>query len=157
MTDTQIEQFIWEELKRRDVTFHDMIGIPNHGVDPKPEDETTERNQRIRKNRFSQILGSERMKELLAEERYSPYDPYPPIKIPLQDLFRFWWTHCVVQEAVIDEILEDMFMYFTERMRPPAGEPKSMNMEIDFDAFPLFTAQIERKAVQGSLVYPERP
>ena len=36
MTDDQVERLIWKEIKRKDITIHDMIGMPNHGVDPHP-------------------------------------------------------------------------------------------------------------------------
>ncbi|MFH1931925.1 MAG: hypothetical protein ABIN18_10105 [Pseudomonadota bacterium] len=132
MTDEQIEELIWDELKKRDVTFYDMISLPDYGVDPNPEDKTEDRNQRIRHNRFNDILGSARMKELLCEGEYNPYDYYPPLKIPLQDLFSFWWNRCVEKEAVVDEILEDIFDYFTDQMRPPEKKKESMDLIVDF-------------------------
>jgi hypothetical protein len=42
--------------------------------------------------------GVDRMKELLCVGKYSEWDAYPPLKITLQDLFRFWWNRCVEQE-----------------------------------------------------------
>ena len=132
MTDEQIQEFIWDELKKRDVTFYDMISLPDYGVDPNPEGKDRDRNQRIRHNRFNDILGSARMKELLCEGEYNPYDYYPLLKIPFQDLFRFWWNQCVEKEAVVDEILEDIFDYFTDQMRPPEKEKDSMDLIVDF-------------------------
>ena len=132
MTDEKIEELIWVELKKRDVTFYDMISLPDYGVDPNPEGKDRDRNQRIRHNRFNDILGSARMKELLCEGEYNPYDYYPSLKIPLQDLFCFWWNRCVEKEAVVDEILEDIFDYFTDQMRPPEMEKESMDLIVDF-------------------------
>ena len=146
MTDEQIEELIWDELKKRDVTFYDMIGLPNHGVDPNPEDKTKDRNQRIRHNRFKDLLGSERMKDLLCVGEYSPYEDYPPLKISLQDLFRFWWNRCVEKEAVVDEILEDIFGYFTEQMRPPEKEKESMDLTVDIGQLPLSLTDLEQAA-----------
>ena len=40
MTDEQIEKLIWDEIKKREVIFQDMIGMPGYGVDPNPEDKT---------------------------------------------------------------------------------------------------------------------
>jgi len=54
-------------------------------------------------------MGSERMKELLCVGKYSEWDDYSPLKIPFQDLFRFWWNRCVHQEYVVDEVLEDIY------------------------------------------------
>ena len=146
MTDEQIEELIRDELKERDVTFYDMISLPNHGIDPNPEDKTEDRNQRIRHNRFNDILGSARMKELLCEGEYNPYDYSPPLKIPLQDLFRFWWNRCIEKEAVVDEILEDIFDYFTDQMRPPEKEKEQMDLIVDFGQLPLFAADMEQAA-----------
>ena len=109
MTDDQVEKLIWKEIKKRQITIHDMIGLPNHGVDPNPEDKTTPRSEKIRSNRFQSFLGCERMKELLCVGKYDEWNSYPPLKIPVQDLFRFWWNRCVVQEYVVGEVLEDIF------------------------------------------------
>ena len=146
MTDEQIEELIFCELRKRDVTIFDMTGLPNHGVDPNPEDETTERNQRIRTNRFRDIMASDRMKELLCAGEYNPYHWYPILKISLQDLFRFWWNRCVEKEAVVDEILEDIFTYFTEKMRPPEKKKKQMDLTVDFDRLPLFAKDMDKAA-----------
>jgi len=146
MTDEQIEELIWDELKKRDVTFYDMISLPNYGVDPNPEDKTKDRNQRVRHNRFNDILGSARMKELLCKGEYNPYNYDPPLKVPLQDLFSFWWNRCVEKEAVVDEILEDIYDYFTDQMRPPEKEKEQMDLMLVFDQLPLFTKDLEEAA-----------
>ncbi len=127
-----------KEMKRRGITIHDMIGLPNHGVDPNPEDRTTPPCEKgIRSNRFQGFMGYDRMKELLCAGKYSEWDDYPPLKIPLQDLFRFWWNRCVEKALVVDEVMEDIFDYFTEMMTPPKEEPAQMDMTLDFDQVPL--------------------
>jgi hypothetical protein len=50
------------------------------------------------------------MKELLSIGEYNPYDDYPPLKVPLKDLFRFWWNHCVDKGLAVDEILDDIYV-----------------------------------------------
>ena len=107
-----------------------MIGLPNHGVDPNPEDKTTPRSEKIRSNRFQSFLGCERMKELLCVGKYDEWNSYPPLKIPVQDLFRFWWNRCVVQEYVVGEVLEDIFDYFTEKMRPPQEVEEQVDLHM---------------------------
>ena len=146
MTDEQIGKLIWDELKKRDVCFNDMICLPSYGVDPNPEDKTTEKNQRVRENRFCQMLGSERMKELLCFGEYSPYDAYPPLKIQFQDLFRFWWNNCIEKDLFLDEVLEDVYAYFTEQTRPPQKKQEQMDLAIDFDQLTLFGPDLERAA-----------
>jgi hypothetical protein len=142
MKDEQVEKLIWQEIKKRDITIHDMIGIPGHGVDPNPEDDITPRCEKgIRSNRFLAFMGSDRMKELLCEGEYSEVDDYPPLRISTQDLFRFWWNRCVVREYVFDEILEDIFTYFTEMMRLPQKEEPKMDLTLDFGQVALFPTQ----------------
>jgi len=41
MTDDQIQKLIMKEIKKRDITYYDMVGLPDHGVDPNPEDKLT--------------------------------------------------------------------------------------------------------------------
>jgi len=52
MTDEQIEELIWDELKKKDVTFYDMISLPDYGVDPNPED-----NEKVKGSRTPNALG----------------------------------------------------------------------------------------------------
>jgi len=144
MTDEQVERLIWKEIKRRNITIQDMIGMPGHGVDEHPEDLITPRcDKGIRSNRFQSFMGCDRMKELLCVRKHSEWDSSPPLKIPFQDLFRFWWSRCVQQEEVADEILEDIFTYFTALMQPPQKEETQMDLTLDFDQLPLFIGGTE--------------
>jgi len=146
LTDDQVEKLIWAELKKRAVTIYDMIGLPNHGVDPVPENETLSAKKRTRCNRFQSPLGCERMKELLCAGEYNPYDDYLPIRIPLQDLFRFWWNRCVEKELVVDEVLEDIYDHFTDLMRPPEKETEQMDLTVDFEQLSLSATDMENAA-----------
>jgi hypothetical protein len=147
MTDDQVEKLVWKEIKKRDITIHDMIGLPNHGVDPHPEDVITPRCEKgIRSNRFQSFMGCERMKELLCVGKYNEWDDYPPLKITFQDLFRFWWNRCIVQEYLLDEILEEIYEYFTELMRPPRKEKPKMDLTLDFEQVPLLVDRKEEAA-----------
>jgi hypothetical protein len=147
MTDDQVERLIWKEIKKKDITIHDLIGLPGHGVDTHPEDHITPPCEKgIRSNRFQRSLGGDRMKELLCVGKYSKWDDYVRLKVSLQDLFRFWWNRCVDQEYVVDEILEDIFEYFTEKMRPPQEEESEMDLTLDFDQLRLFVDKAEKAA-----------
>jgi len=146
MTDEQIEELIWDEMKKRDVTFYDMISLPNYGVDPQPEDLNTPSSRRSRLNRFTETVGSQRMKELLCVGEYNPYDDYPPLKLSFQDLFKFWWNRCIEQHLFVDDVLEDIYTYFTEEMRPPEKEKEQMDLTLVFDQLPLFTKDLEEAA-----------
>jgi hypothetical protein len=132
MTQSRVEKTIWQEIRKRDITFYDMIGLPNHAVDPNPDDRISEiRN--TRRNRFKELLGSERIKEILNLGDYPSYDAYPLLKVSLQDLFNFWWDKCIDRHAFVDEILEDIYDYLTEQMRPPVKETETMHMSLDFE------------------------
>jgi hypothetical protein len=147
MTDDQVENLIWKEIKKRDITIHDMIGLPGNGIDPHPEDHITPLCEKgIRSNRFQRSLGADRMKELLCVGKYSKWDDYVRLKVSLQDLFRFWWNRCVDQEYMVDAILEDIFEYFTEKMRPPQKEEPEMDLTLDFGQLPLFVDKAEKAA-----------
>ena len=144
MTDDQVEKLIWKEIKRKDITIHDMIGMPGHGVDEHPEDKITPPCEKgIRSNRFQSFMGCGRIKELLCVGKYSKWDEYVSLKVSLQDLFRFWWNRCVQQEEMADEILEDIYTYFTALMQPPQKEEPQMDLTLDFEQVPLFPPQEE--------------
>ena len=142
MTDDQVERLIWKEIKKGDITIYDMIGLPGHGVDIHPEDKITPPCEKgIRSNRFESFMGCDRMKELLCVGKYSEWESYPPLKIPFQDLFRFWWNRCIQQEEITDEILEDIYHFFTEKMRPAQQEEPEMDLTLDFGQVPIFQNQ----------------
>lgn len=147
MTDDRIERLIWREIKKRGITFYDMISLSHYGVDSNPDDERLTGNRNTRANMFKEPMGADRMKELLSLEDKNPYDEYPPLKISLQDLFIFWWDRCIDQQVFVDEILEDIYDYFTEKMRPPIKKKATMDMSLDFDKIivnqmKLFTTQV---------------
>ena len=148
MTDEQIEQLIRDEVKKRNISFYDMIGLVNENIDPDPQDKTMASNKRARINRFSGLFGSERMQELLCVGEYCPYNYLPPLKVSLQDLFRFWWNRCVEQDLVIEEILDDIFSYFTELMRPAEKKEKEKGMTLDFAQVQVsfFSRDLDRAA-----------
>jgi hypothetical protein len=132
MTVNKVEKIIWQEIRKRDITFYDMIGLPNHAVDPNPDDKYSE-NMNTRRNRFTEMLGSERMKEILCQGDYHSYDDYPPLKVSLQDLFAFWWSMVIDQGEFVEQLLEEIYDYFMEQMRPPVKEPETMDMSLDFE------------------------
>ena len=149
MTDDQVEQFILKEIREKGVIYWDMKYGPNHGIDPNPEDKITPPCEKgIRSNRFESFMGCDKMRELLCKGKYNPYSDTVPLKVPFQDLFRFWWNRCVVQEYVVDEILEDIFEYVTELLRPPEEkkEEEEMDLHVDFEQIPLFTPTVRKAA-----------
>ena len=149
MTDDQIQKLVMKEIRKRDITYCDMVGMPGHGVDPHPEDKITPPCEKgIRSNRFTTSFGSERMKELLCVGKYDPYESMLTLKISFQDLFRFWWNRCVEKELVVDEVLDDVFEFFKDLMTPPEKRPKQEEMEvaIDFEQIPLSLTDMDEAA-----------
>jgi len=143
MTDEQVEKFIINEIKKKGITYYDMKSLPNHGVDQNPEDKITPPSEKgIRCNRFTTYFGCDRMRELLCVGQYSPYNDTLSLKIPFQDLFRFWWNRCVVQELVIEEVLEDIFDYFTSLMAPSEKKENEMDMTLDFNQMSFLSNSI---------------
>ena len=130
MTDKQIEQLIWNELRKKKVTLNDMLG--GDYIDPDPDDKSKLSNQRYRRNRFKETFNEHRMKELICVGEYSPYNDMPPLKVSLQDLFRFWWNNCIVKELFVEEILGDIFEYFADQMKP-IKESDQMDLRLDFE------------------------
>jgi hypothetical protein len=132
MSDDQIEEFIYHEIKTRGITFNDMIGGTG-AVDPGPDGQEAGIRERLRGNKFSTLAEDTRMMELLAAITYSDLDNLPPQKISLQDLFRFWWNRCVEKTLVVEMVLEDIFTHFREEMRPPVEEMPQLDMSVDFE------------------------
>ena len=119
MTDDQIEKLVMDEIKKRGISLYDMIGLSKSNIDPTPEDKSKPSNQRARMNIFNGSTESDRMEELLCVGEYNKYKSFQSLKVSFKDLFRFWWNRCIVQELVVDEILGEIFTYFTDQMRPP--------------------------------------
>jgi len=135
MTDDQVEKLIWKEIRQREITLQDMIG--GESVDPDPEDTNRPQSHRMRRNRFVEIFGEHRMKELLCVGQYCEHDDMPVLKICFQDLFRFWWNRCIVKELFADEVLQDIFDYFADCMKPK-DKSDQMEVTLDFNQLTLF-------------------
>jgi len=144
MTDEQIEQLIWSELRKKKITLNDMLG--GDYIDPDPNDKSKLRSQRYRQNRFRETFSEHRMKELLCVGEYNPYNDLPALKVSLQDLFRFWWENCIAKELFVDEILQDIFEHFADQMKPMKDEPDQMDLTLNFEQLPLFVKDRKQAA-----------
>ena len=134
MTDDQIEKIIWDEIRKKEITLHDMIG--GEYIDPGPQERKNLSNQRVRANRFTETFSEHRMKELLCVGEYNPYNDFPLLKVNFQDLFRFWWNRCIVKELFAEEVLRDIFDYFADLMKPE-DESDQMDVTLDFKQLSL--------------------
>ena len=138
MTDKEIEALVWAEIEKRGITLHDMIG--DHYIDPDPDNTKQSAGDRARFNRFKAIGEASRLQELLCRGRYHPLDDLPPLKVSFQDLVRFWWNRCIVREYFVEEVLGEVFQYFTEQMKPADKTPQmrlAVNFkQINFDDIP---------------------
>ena len=131
MTDNEVETLIWLALQNKGVTFNDMIGVSNYVEDA--DTITIAEPGNTRQNRFKEYSGVERMKEILRPGEDKQYNDYPSLNVSMQDLFAFWWRRCIDRETFIDEVLDGIYDYFTERMRPMQAEPGTMDMSLNFE------------------------
>lgn len=89
-------------------------------------------------------ISGERMKEILSLEECTMYTDYPALKISFQKLFMFWWNNCIERHLFIDEVLDEIYDYLTEQMRPQQKEVKDMDITLDFNQLPLFTKDLAK-------------
>jgi hypothetical protein len=52
--------------------------------------------------------------------------------VSIQDLIRFWWNNIICQEDMLDEILEDIFVYFKEKICPIKELEPDVGYDVDF-------------------------
>ena len=135
MTDDQIEKIVWDEIQKKKITLADMIG--GEIVVPDTGDTVASKSRSGRRNRFMELFGEHRMKELLCVGEYDPYNDLPLLKVDFQDLFRFWWNRCINKAIFADEVLRDIFDYFADQMKPLAHEKRQMQLQLDFNQLDL--------------------
>jgi hypothetical protein len=121
MDDQEIDRYITDQIRKRDITLYDIIG--GKYIDPTPEKKGQNPNERARWNRFSSLYWDLRLCELLTEGEFNPDLPYNNLSVPLKDLVRYWWNNCVDQEAMLGDILEDILTLYKDRMLPKKEEP----------------------------------
>jgi hypothetical protein len=126
MNDREIEKIILDKLKKRGITWLDMVGSRCISYE--------ENHQRIcRDNIFVSTSWIDRMIELLSDGPFDPNAEQHAITIPFQDLFRFWWNNCISQEDIVDEIFEDIYVYFKEKLRPVEKEKPEEPIHYDLE------------------------
>ena len=125
MTDDQIEALILKEIKKRKITWSDMVYGRSISYEKGPE-------RLFRINRFKAESWSDRMIELICDGDYNPFDKHIVIRVPVQDLIRFWWNRIICQDDMMDEILEDIFIYFKDRLNPKPDKKPEPGYDVDF-------------------------
>ena len=53
------------------------------------------------------------------------------LPIPDTDI-RFWWNNIICQEDVMDDILEDIFVYFKDQLLPKKDPEPAVTYNLDF-------------------------
>ena len=125
MNDRQIEEYILDVIKKRGITWLDMVSGRSISYEAD--------NERLfRINNFKSKSWSERMIELICDGDYDPLSDDHTILIPYCDLFRFWWDQIIDQQDMMDMILEDIFVYFKGRLQPVKDETPAPDYKIDF-------------------------
>jgi hypothetical protein len=111
MTDKQIEKLVLGEIKRRGITWLDMVGNKCIGYGK-------DNRQMFRDSVFKATSRTDRMAELLCDGPFDLNADQLKLRIGFKDFMRFWWARCICQEDVVDRALEDAFVYFTNKMAP---------------------------------------
>ena len=141
MTDDQIEALILDEIKKRGITWLYMIG-------GKAVSYVADHQRVCRNNLFKAEIWSDRLMELLYDGDYDPFAESHVIRVSIQDLMRFWWNNCISQEDMIDEILEDVFVYFKDKLCPVEAPEPAIVYDLDFSKV-IPDDQDKIKAVKG--------
>jgi len=125
MTDDQIEALILNEIKKHGITWQDMIGSRSISYE-------ANHNRVVRCNIFKAESWSDRLIELICEGDYDPFAECYVLQVSIQDLIRFWWNNIICQEDMLDEILEDIFIYFKDKLLPKKELEPSLGYDVDF-------------------------
>jgi len=131
MTDDQIEALILNEIKKHGITWQDMIGSRSISYE-------ANHNRVVRCNIFKAESWSDRLIELICEGDYDPFAECYVLQVSIQDLIRFWWNNIICQEDMLDEILEDIFVYFKDKLLPKKELEPAVGYDVDFNkVFPV--------------------
>ena len=125
MTDDQIESLILNEIKKRGITWLDMVGGRSISFEG-------HRDKVVRCNIFKAESWPDRLIELVCEGDYDPFAESHVLKVSIQDLIRFWWNNIISQEDMLDEILEDIFVYFKDKLSPKKDLEPAVGYDVDF-------------------------
>ena len=125
MTDDQIEALIFDEIKKHGITWKDMIGGKSISYE--------HNNKRVfRCNIFKAKAWPDRLMELICEGDYDATAESHIIRVSIQDLMKFWWNNIICQEDMLDDILEDIFVYFKDKLLPKKDSEPAINYDVDF-------------------------
>lgn len=124
MTDDRITALIFAEIEKRGITWRDMVGGMSISFDVGHE-------RVVRVNAFKSEYWSNRLIELICEGAYDPNADTHVLRVPIEDLMRFWWDNCIDQADMLDGILEDVFLYFKDKLLPKV-EPTVIRYDVDF-------------------------
>ena len=125
MTDDQIESLILNEIKKHGITWLDMIGGRSISYE-------ANHKRVVRCNRFKAESWSDRLIELICEGDYDPFAECHVLRVSIQDLIRFWWNNIICQEDMLDEMLEDIFVYFKDKLCPKKELEPAVGYDVDF-------------------------
>ena len=120
MNDSEVDAYITNCLKEKDICLQDMIG-PKY-IDPEPENKRQHLKERARWNRFKSITGEMRLCEFLTEGQFDSEKPYDNLIIAPKDIIRYWWNNIADQEYVLGMVFEEVFTEDKDRMLPEEPE-----------------------------------
>ena len=131
MNDKEIDRYITNQIRFRDITLNDLIG--GKYIDPSPEDKSSSPNERARWNRFQSETSDYRICELLTEGDFDPELPYNNLSISTKDLVRYWWNTIADQEAFLGYVFEDILTEYKDRLLPKKPEEEPVDISDAFD------------------------
>ena len=131
MNDKEIDHYITDQIRARDITLHDFIG--GKYIDPRPEGKSSFPNERARWNRFQSETYEYRLCELLTEGDFDSDLPYNNLSIPMKDLVRYWWNTIADQEEFLGYVFEDILTEHKDRMLPEKPEEEPADISDAFD------------------------
>ena len=120
MNDAEVDAYISNCLKEKDICLQDMIGLKY--IDPEPEKKRQHWKERARWNRFKSTTGEMRLCELLTEGEFDPERPYENLGVAVKDVVHYWWNSIADQEYVLGMVFEEVFTEYKDRMLPEEPE-----------------------------------
>lgn len=131
VNDSEVDAYISKRIEDKGICLQDMIG-PKY-IDPEPYNKKQHWKERARWNRFKSLSGEMRLCELLTEGEFDPNRPYNDLGIPIKDIVRYWWNEMADQECIIEEIFEEIYTEYKDRMLPERPEEMLMDLTGAFD------------------------
>ena len=143
MKDRQIERMILKEIKNRGITWTDMVGGRSISYEVGHE-------RVVRSNMFKADCWPDRLIELIGVGEYNPHAEQHDLRVSIQDLMQFWWNNCISREYMLENILEDIYVHFKDRLLPEEEVEPGPDYDVDFSEVIPEPIKIIKRAAGGA-------